>query len=526
MVEDRDKYYKEKHDAAHQALLIALNSVGAAGALAPQQVSNIAALLAMEGVSSDAVLSMLLNPSQQNFAAQQQVVPPSQGNQNFGNAAAGSGSFINRKSISLPLPQPQHQQQYQAQGNRFSAQPQPGQFGSAPSEYFLHQGLQPNNYNHTHHVHQHHPNLPPTAPTSGGSGSSNSRRSVSGPLPNNMSAFSSMMSREGSFSSLSTMSDWYSTNSSNRASLELGNTGFWGPNAGQPPARLSVDTALQLRQQLMAAASQQGGGVGGGGGQQLGSDADGSLSQAQLRVAHNMAMNRLQQQQSPSPSPPPAAVMQSAFYQSAAPVPIHNNHISSSTSSSASPTGGMQSVSSPIQGASSLPLPPIREGHFGPVSHNAATDRASAQFGGSILNGRGNGGGNSGHGSHPYNAGAVGGGQFVGGSPARQLSSSMVSPFISGPVSPPRPTPANNNNSSSSSNDDVTIQLGELSLSNNSFRGSNSAAGIPLGMNQDNSDIGSVPLSTRNSSGSNGLFDRDASAWQAPFENPAQKPSA
>jgi hypothetical protein len=504
MVEDRDKYYKEKHTAAHQALLSALNSMGAAGALAPQQVDNIAALLAMEGVSSDAVLSMLLNPSQQNFTAHQQVIPPGQGTQNIGApAAAGSGGYINRNSFSsAPQQHQQQHQQYQAQGNRYSAS-QLGQFGPAPSEYFFHQGHQPNN--HTHHIHQHqYPNVPPTAPSSGGSAcaSSNSIRSASGPL-SNIGPFGNMMSREGSFSSLSTISDWYSTTSSNRASLDLGNTGFWGPG-GQPPARLSLDAALQLRQQLMvAAASQQGGG---GGGQQLGGDGDSSFNQAQLLAAHNLAMNRLQQQQQHSPtpaSPPPAAVMQSAFYQSASPVPIINNH----GSRSSSPNIGLQSVSSPLQGASSLPLPPIREGQPGPLDPDTAPGWASAQFGDSILSGSGN----AGPGNHVNNAGGVGG-QFLGGSSVLRPAGSSISPVSSGPVSPVRPSPTRNN--SSNSNDNVTIQLRDLSLSDTSVR-------------ESPTNSHSLPNPNPNAlGGSNGLVDRDATLWHAPFENPPQRPSA
>ncbi|KAG7675276.1 hypothetical protein Ndes2526B_g08144 [Nannochloris sp. 'desiccata'] len=506
MVEDRDTYYKEKHAVAHQALLIALNSMGATGALAPEQINNIAALLAMEGVSSDAVLSMLLNPSQHNLIAQQQAAPLSQGIQNFGAAASGGGGYLSRTSFSSPPHQ--QQQQYQGQVNRFSA-PQSGQFGPSLSDYFLYQGHQPNIHNHNQYNQQQQQQHPPT---SGGSGSSNSMRSASGPLPNSIGPFGSMMSREDSFSSLSTISDWYSTTSSNRTSLDLGNSGFWGPGAGQPPARLSMDAALQLRQQLMAvaAATQQGGG---GGSQQLGGGdggGDGSFNQAQLLVAQNLALQRLQQQHSPTPPPPPAAVMQSAFYQSAAPVPI-NHH-----SSSSSPNGGMHSVSSPLQGASSLPLPPIREGHPGPLDPGTCAVWASAQFGGSLL------GGNGVEGSHVNNADGVGA-QFLGGSPVLRPPGSTISPTSSGPVSPVRPSPNNNN-----SNDNLTIQLRELSLSNYSLRGSPATSGLPLGINPDSfrSDVDSFSLSTRNASGGNGLVDGGAAPWAAPLENPSQRPSA
>lgn len=442
MVEDRDKYYKEKHAAAHQALITALNSMGAAGALAPEQVNNIAALLAMEGVSSDVVLSMLLNPSQQqNFVPAAQLSQMPLTNQ--------IGNFTS--SAFLP-PSPQQQQHQMQSSTRYSA-PQLGHNPVLSSDFYLpssYQGQgQATPLQQQHQQHGHH--LPP-APSSGGGasgGSANSMRSASGPLPNSIGPFGSMMSREGSFSSLSTLSDWYSTTSSARTSLDLG--GYWGGSAaagggGQPPARLSMDAALQLRQQLMAVAAatqgaqgpissgQQNGltgvGVGGNGGNSAAS------AQAQWLASQNLALHRSQQQQQVAP-PAPAAVFQSAFYQSAAaPAPIINNNSTS--------------VSSPLQTANSLPLPPIREGHPGPLDPYSAAVWASAQFGGSTLLA----GGSTSGGFSNQTASA-----FLGGAPLVERSSG--SPFTSGPTSPVRPSPQ-------TINSDVTIQLRELSLSNNS----------------------------------------------------------
>jgi hypothetical protein len=477
MVEDRDKYYKEKHAAAHQALLIALNSMGAAGALAPEQVNNIAALLAMEGVSSDAVLSMLLKPSQQSFIAQQQMPQLNQGGHPR-NSGGGNGGYSNSNNQS---------------GIRFSA-PQLGQSGSAPaavpSDFFLQQQL--HNYNQQHH--NHNQALPPTAPSSG---SANSMRSASGPLPSNIGPFGSMMSREGSFSSLSTISDWYSTTSSNRTSLDLGNAGggFWGTAGGQPSARLSLDAAVQLRQQLMAvtAVSQQQ-----GGGQQQ-NDA-GDFSQAQMLVAQNLA--RFQQQQhSPPPPAPVGGVMQSAFYQaaSAAPMPINSNtNYPSSTNNSGGGGGGLLGVSSPLQGAGSLPLPPIREGQPGPLDIYSAAVWASAQYGGSTLPGRGGGSGNNNNINNLLSTTSSAPAQFVGGVPS--------------------PT---------ASNDNVAFQLGELCLSTNSLRGAGGGAGGALGIaDSSNSDQDSLRLSSRNASGGNGLVDGGVAPWQAQLENQPRRPSA
>jgi hypothetical protein len=530
MVEDRDKYYKEKHAAAHQALLIALNSMGAAGALAPEQVNNIAALLAMEGVSSDAVLSMLLNPSQQNFIAQQQMAPPQSNSMN----SNSQGGMQNPFASPAGFGHGGHGHGYQQNPTRYSA-PLLGQSGPAASDFFFQQQQQQlHNYNqnhhqqHHHHHHQYsHHHLPPMAASSGSGTSTNSIRSASGPLPSSIGPFGSMMSREGSFSSLSTISDWYSTTSSNRTSLDLGNGSFWGPAAGQPPARLSLDAALQLRQQLMAVASANQG-QGGGHQQHFADGGDGGLQQAQLLVAQNLArLHQQQQQQQQHSPPPPAAVMQSAFYQSAAtPMPINNNNNQSGNGS-----GG---VSSPLQGGGSLPLPPIREGQPAPLDPYTAAVWAS---GGSTLLRAGSGGG--GNGSN--NQGMA---QFLGGSPVLRPTSS--SPFSSGPISPvrssPNPSSTNNDNNSANNNNNnnnnVAVQLRELSLSDNSLRGSPNAGGgngLPLGVpDSSNSDQDSLQLaSSRNASGGFGTLDgllgggTPAGTWTG-LESPPdpQRPSA
>lgn len=84
MVEDRDKYYTNKHATARQALLQALKQLGPSAAAAPpngtsanasalpsvsnggitsEQLSNLAAIMALEGVHSDVVLQSLGLPA-------------------------------------------------------------------------------------------------------------------------------------------------------------------------------------------------------------------------------------------------------------------------------------------------------------------------------------------------------------------------------------------------------------------------------------------------------------------------------
>lgn len=192
MVEDRDKYYKEKHEAAQQALMAALTSLGAAGCVGPEQVENIAAVLAMEGVNSDAILSLLLQQQQQQ---QQPGV-------SYGAIPA------------YPFPQ--------------------AAFGPAP------------------------PRLPRyTAANSSGEpvGATMAMRAGSGPLSASIPAgapmYPSMMSRDSSHSSLS---DWYSVSSSARNSLDWsGPPLFPATTQSLGAGRLSVDAALQLRQQLLNA---------------------------------------------------------------------------------------------------------------------------------------------------------------------------------------------------------------------------------------------------------------------------------
>ena len=217
MVEDRDKYYKEKHAAAQQALLTALNSMGAAGTLAPEQVNNIAALLAMEGTSSEAVLSMLL---QGNSPPQMAPINACQG-------------------MSLPSAQSyQHQNLHGMYGGVPQAQTSPTR-----SEFFLQQAQQVQHQVQQQVQQQHQQGSYSTL--------GSSMRSASGPLPSSIGPFGSVASREGSLSSLSSLSDWYSTNSSARTSLDLGNGGFFGQGAVPPASRRnSLDTALHFRHQF------------------------------------------------------------------------------------------------------------------------------------------------------------------------------------------------------------------------------------------------------------------------------------
>ena len=61
IVEDRDKYYHDKHELTRQTLLSALQSspIIAGSNLTKEQVDNVAALLAMDGASAESVLASL-----------------------------------------------------------------------------------------------------------------------------------------------------------------------------------------------------------------------------------------------------------------------------------------------------------------------------------------------------------------------------------------------------------------------------------------------------------------------------------
>ena len=261
MVEDRDKYYKDKQEAAQQALLTALNSMGASGALAPEQVNNIAALLAMEGVSSEAVLAMLLQPQtipqahpqlQQLQHQHQQFAPSPQHHRPTPNPAALGLSPAGLAPIQFPAPPP-------GAGMRFSAPAGSGVSAPSPNLFF---SQQQQTALHHHHHQMPHPSQQ-QQPTLGTFGT---MRSASGPLPSTAVApFGSGSSKEGSISSLSSVSDWYSTTSSGRTSLDFGSASghFFGPSAPGSSGsgggsgggrRNSFDGAnLQFRQQLGAA---------------------------------------------------------------------------------------------------------------------------------------------------------------------------------------------------------------------------------------------------------------------------------
>lgn len=291
MVEDRDKYYKEKHAAAQQALLTALNSMGAAGTLAPEQVNNIAALLAMEGVSSEAVLNMLLQGgvSPPQVPPSQPMALPGMGYQNVGFGGAAQQA--------PQMPSDFFFQQAQAQQIQQQQQPQHS-FGNL------------------------------------------SMRSASGPLPSSIGPFGTMMSREGSLSSLSSISDWYSSNSSARTSLDLGNGGIFGQGAPTAPRR-SLDAALQLRQQLMAAAV-----VAGAGGNVSNMHGVSVAAQSQWNAASRLGA---------AGPPQNPQIMQSAFYQaSSIPLPQQQQPQQQLQQQQQGAIG--------LASASSMPLPVIREG--------------------------------------------------------------------------------------------------------------------------------------------------------------------
>lgn len=78
MVEDRDKYYQDKHAASQQAMMAALQSASCPpGPMNPQGCArNLAAALAMEGVSTDALLSLLQQQQQiQTWKTAQMISP-------------------------------------------------------------------------------------------------------------------------------------------------------------------------------------------------------------------------------------------------------------------------------------------------------------------------------------------------------------------------------------------------------------------------------------------------------------------
>lgn len=323
MVEDRDKYYKDKHAAARQALLAALGSCGVAGPVSSDQVNNIAALLAMEGTSVEQLLATLLPGSQAPQQPQTVTMP--------GYAAVP------------PMSQPQHQ--------FYGGPPNPADI------YLLHQHQQ-QQQQQQQRANEHAAVLAAMArgtlpgPRPGASGGL-----PFGPAQPNAPSFNSAVHRDPSMSSLSSASDWISTTSSARNSLDLP-AGLFGQPPPQPhhqqqqqgPSRRSFETAAQLRQQLLA----QAGSVTlnsnpydqGAGGVNMSGGAPGGYSSAQWG-------GQMPQQQ--------PAVMQSAFYQSASMLPA---------AQTAMTTAGMM-------------LPPIREGR------PAQAEQPSWQQGGQYVDAQG-----------------------------------------------------------------------------------------------------------------------------------------
>lgn len=71
MVEDRDKYYQEKQVHAQQALLAALQTLGGTANVSQDQINNLAAMLVMEGVGAEAILSAAQHQQHQQVVQQQ-----------------------------------------------------------------------------------------------------------------------------------------------------------------------------------------------------------------------------------------------------------------------------------------------------------------------------------------------------------------------------------------------------------------------------------------------------------------------
>jgi hypothetical protein len=256
MVEDRDQYYKEKHAAARHALMGALHRMGAAGAAAPEQVNNIAAMLALGGVTTEELLASLLQnrplqTHQAPLAHAPLLAPPQLGGYSAGRYStgglpggeqhyAGGGAHTG----ALPWSEPSAAAIAAARSAQFAAQMGGGPGGAFPSQAFR-----------------------PSLDASQASGS--------------MSSLSS--------------ADWFSGVSSARNSMDLppgyfaaaAASGGLGGLAPPPPGgfmgppsatRMSLDAALQVKQHLAAVAAAaaasaayssglySGGGGGGGGG--------------------------------------------------------------------------------------------------------------------------------------------------------------------------------------------------------------------------------------------------------------------
>lgn len=222
MVEDRDKYYKDKHAAARQALLAALTSLGGAGSVPNEHVNNIAALLAMDGISPEVVLSALI----QQYGL---------GANGTSNASAGLNG-LNQGPTS-------HQTQGVV-GN--SSLPSNGHISNSPSiqgQFLQHQYMANNQTRHSvNHMSNpmQGPNIAPMI---------NSVQQFGNP-PNPV--YPHLMHREGSINSMSSNSDWLSVGpTSARNSIEIVSPYYL--NKSQVQNSMNIPDAPCAAQQLQSA---------------------------------------------------------------------------------------------------------------------------------------------------------------------------------------------------------------------------------------------------------------------------------
>lgn len=130
MVEDRDKYYQDKHAASQQALMAALQSMNCPGPLDSTTTRNLAAALAMEGVSTDALISLLQQQQQiQNWKNAQMISPRGVTVSSEGQLSSG----VPLSSTPLPGSLPLYPNPTNRMGPLYPTHPAPPGFAHLPS---------------------------------------------------------------------------------------------------------------------------------------------------------------------------------------------------------------------------------------------------------------------------------------------------------------------------------------------------------------------------------------------------------
>ena len=223
MVEDRDKYYKDKHAAARQALLSALAALGTANSVPNEQVNNIAALLAMDGISPEAVLTALI---QQYGVGSSVNAAPSV--QTHGQAMQQQPNPVGQAASLLPQPCLQgHQSQLMQSYGPPRQQPAQGIQGMS--------------------------SLPRAMPHSQGVPLHPSSLGAVPQLGSQLGPYSSMLSREGSINSLSSNSDFVSVGTTSaRTSMEMMGPQYYTTHPFGNMVNISSEQLMCLKQQLQA----------------------------------------------------------------------------------------------------------------------------------------------------------------------------------------------------------------------------------------------------------------------------------